>query len=61
MRVLHFFKTYYPDTVGGIEQVIFQLCRSSGQFDVTSSVLSLSRKKLIEPSLWKGMMRTARK
>jgi len=46
MRVLHFFKTYYPDTVGGIEQVIFQLCRSSGQFDVTSSVLSLSREKV---------------
>lgn len=46
MRVLHFFKTYYPDTVGGIEQVIFQLCRSSGQFDVTNSVLSLSREKV---------------
>lgn len=26
MQVLHFFKTYLPDTTGGIEQVIFQLC-----------------------------------
>lgn len=25
MRILHVFKTYYPDTVGGIEQVIAQL------------------------------------
>ena len=25
LKVLHVFKTYYPDTVGGIEQVIAQL------------------------------------
>ncbi|CDL19923.1 COG0438: Glycosyltransferase [Klebsiella pneumoniae IS53] len=25
MRVLHVYKTYYPDTYGGIEQVIYQL------------------------------------
>jgi rhamnosyl/mannosyltransferase len=25
MKVLHFYKTYYPDSFGGIEQVIYQL------------------------------------
>jgi rhamnosyl/mannosyltransferase len=42
MRVLHFFKTYLPDSVGGIEQVIFQLCESGAQHGVESQVLTLS-------------------
>lgn len=42
MRVLHFFKTYYPDTTGGIEQVIFQLCQGSQVFGVEGELLTLS-------------------
>ena len=42
MRVLHFFKTYLPETMGGIEQVIFQLCQSTRPFGVDSEVLTLS-------------------
>lgn len=42
IKVLHFFKTYYPDTTGGIEQVIFQLCQGSRAFGVDSQVLTLS-------------------
>lgn len=42
MRVLHFFKTYLPETVGGIEQVIYQLCESTRAFGVDSEVLTLS-------------------
>ena len=42
MRVLHFFKTYYPDTTGGIEQVIFQLCQGTRAFGVEGEVLTLS-------------------
>lgn len=42
MRVLHFFKTYYPDTTGGIEQVIFQLCQGCRTFGVEGEVLTLS-------------------
>lgn len=42
MRVLHFFKTYYPDTTGGIEQVIFQLCQGSRAYGVEGEVLTLS-------------------
>jgi rhamnosyl/mannosyltransferase len=43
MRVLHFYKTYYPDTWGGIEQVIRQLCVGTGRLGVTNDVLTLSR------------------
>ncbi|AZD82830.1 glycosyltransferase family 4 protein [Pseudomonas chlororaphis] len=42
MRVLHFFKTYLPDSVGGIEQVIFQLCESGARQGIEGQVLTLS-------------------
>ncbi len=42
MRVLHFFKTYLPDSMGGIEQVIFQLCQSTLPHGIHSDVLTLS-------------------
>ncbi|WP_426415795.1 glycosyltransferase family 4 protein [Aestuariirhabdus sp. LZHN29] len=42
MRVLHFYKTYYPDTVGGVEQVINQIIRGCARQGVESEVLTLS-------------------
>lgn len=42
MRVLHVFKTYLPDTVGGIEQVIYQICQSGLAYGIESQVLTLS-------------------
>jgi rhamnosyl/mannosyltransferase len=54
MRVLHFYKTYYPDSVGGIEQVIRQLCVGTGRLGVTNHVLSLSRDKDLAPFEFEG-------
>ncbi|WP_439887009.1 glycosyltransferase family 4 protein [Pseudomonas sp. MBLB4123] len=42
MRVLHFFKTYMPESVGGIEQVIYQICQSGIPHGIESQVLTLS-------------------
>ena len=42
MRVLHFFKTYLPESVGGIEQVIYQLCQSGIAHGIDGEVLTLS-------------------
>lgn len=42
IKVLHFFKTYYPETMGGIEQVIFQLAEGSAKYGIHAEVLSLS-------------------
>ncbi len=42
LKVLHFFKVYLPDSVGGVEQVIYQLCESSARFGVQGEVLALS-------------------
>jgi rhamnosyl/mannosyltransferase len=54
MRVLHFYKTYYPDTVGGIEQTIRQMCVGTGRLGVTNTVLSLSRDKNLVPIAFEG-------
>ena len=44
MRVLHLFKTYLPETVGGIEQAIYQVCQSGIAHGIESHVLTLSAK-----------------
>jgi rhamnosyl/mannosyltransferase len=54
MRVLHFCKTYFPDSVGGIEQVIRQMCVSTGRLGVTNHVLSLSRDRNLAPIEFEG-------
>ncbi len=42
MRVLHFFKTSFPDTIGGVEQVINQIARGASKHGVKTDVLSLT-------------------
>jgi glycosyltransferase involved in cell wall biosynthesis len=54
MRVLHFYKTYYPDSVGGVEQVIRQMCVSTGRLGITNHVLSLSCDQNLEPFDYEG-------
>lgn len=44
IKVLHFFKTYYPDSMGGIEQVIYQLAQGGSAQGIESQVLYLSRR-----------------
>jgi O-antigen biosynthesis rhamnosyltransferase len=43
VKILHFFKTYYPNSFGGTEQVIFQLSRCTARQGIEVEVLSLSR------------------
>jgi rhamnosyl/mannosyltransferase len=43
-KVLHFFKTYYPETMGGIEQVIFQIAEGCASHGFDSEVLYLSER-----------------
>lgn len=42
MWVLYFYKIYLSEMVGGIEQVIFQFCESSGVWGIDNYVLILS-------------------
>lgn len=54
MRVLHVFKTYYPDSLGGIEQVIRQLCTATNRMGVSNQIFTLSRQAKATPLLHDG-------
>jgi len=56
MRILHFYKTYHPDSVGGVEQVIRQMAVGTGRLGVTNTVLSLSRQRDLAPFEFEGHM-----
>ena len=45
LTVLHFYKTSFPDTVGGIEQVINQIARGCVKLGIHVDVLSLTANK----------------
>lgn len=42
MRVLHVYRTYFPDTQGGLEEVIRQICHNTKALDVESRIFTLS-------------------
>lgn len=46
MKVLHFFKTYFTDTMGGTEQVIYQIARGSAEHGIQTEILSLAKDKV---------------
>lgn len=43
MRILHVYRTYFPDSQGGLEEVIRQICLNSKHQGVESRVFCLSR------------------
>jgi rhamnosyl/mannosyltransferase len=45
LKVLHFYKTSFPETSGGIEQVVHQLARGSSHYGIEADVLSLTSNK----------------
>jgi len=42
MRVLHIYKTYYPESQGGLEEAIRQICLQTARLDVVPRVLTLA-------------------
>lgn len=42
MKVLHVYRTYFPDSQGGLEEVIRQICLATRDHGVTSKVFTLS-------------------
>ncbi|MES2047912.1 MAG: glycosyltransferase family 4 protein [Pseudomonadota bacterium] len=45
MKVLHFYRTYYPDSFGGVEQVIRQMVVGTSRLGIDAEVLTLTRDK----------------
>jgi len=54
MRVLHFFKTYWPDTFGGVERTIHAIAKGTAPLGVQTDVLSLSREPDLNTVLFEG-------
>ncbi len=50
MKVIHFYKTYYPDTHGGMEEAIRQLCLQTSKRGVSNTVVTIS-KSVTEPEV----------
>lgn len=42
MRVLHVYRTYFPDAQGGLQEAIRQICIASSSYGVESKVFALS-------------------
>ncbi len=43
MKVLHVYKTYYPDSFGGVENAMLQIAEGSRKYGVDCKVLTLSK------------------
>ncbi|MCC0035286.1 MAG: glycosyltransferase [Hoeflea sp.] len=54
MRVLHFYKTYWPDTFGGVERTIHALTKGSCTHGIHSDVLALSNNPAPTPFMLDG-------
>lgn len=54
MRILHFYKTAFPETIGGVEQVIHQIARGTARYGFDSDVLSLSSESKTQSSEFHG-------
>ncbi len=42
MKILHIYKTYYPDSYGGVEQVIYHLANKATQNGICADVFTMS-------------------
>ena len=42
VKVLHVFKTYFPDPVGGVQEVIKQVALSTNKYNMESKIFVLS-------------------
>jgi glycosyltransferase involved in cell wall biosynthesis len=43
LRVLHVYRTYFPETTGGLLEVVRQICRSTGALGVSNRIFTLAR------------------
>lgn len=42
LRVLHVYRTYFPDPPGGLQEAIRQICGASQPFDIENTIFTLS-------------------
>ncbi|HJV88143.1 MAG TPA: glycosyltransferase [Noviherbaspirillum sp.] len=60
MNILHVFKTYYPDSMGGVEAVIRQLTAATAPMGVSNRIFTLSWQANRQPVLHEGSVEIVR-
>jgi glycosyltransferase involved in cell wall biosynthesis len=55
MRVLHVYRTYFPETQGGLEEVIRQICSNTLEHGIESRVFTLSNNKTNDVIQFEGV------
>ncbi|WP_292931075.1 glycosyltransferase family 4 protein [Noviherbaspirillum sp.] len=60
IKVLHVFKTYYPDSMGGVEAVIRQLTAATAPMGVSNRIFTLSWQGNASPVLREGTVEVLR-
>lgn len=48
MKILHVYKTYFPDPPGGVQEAIRQICLSTKSYGIENTVLTLTKNKEID-------------
>lgn len=48
MKVLQFYRTYFPETQGGLEEAIRQICHSTSQLGVEQRILTMAHVPKVE-------------
>jgi len=60
LNILHVYKTYFPDTQGGLEEAIRQICRGTGSYGAHNHIFTLSKTadpqtiRLPEATVWRS-------
>ena len=54
MRILHFFKTYWPDTFGGVERSINAIAETTASGGAVHQILALSNNPHDDPLHFNG-------
>lgn len=44
MKILHIYKSYYPDTIGGVEKVIQSLAAATAKFGVENNLITTTKR-----------------
>lgn len=54
IRVLHVYRTYFPDPPGGLQEAIKQICAATAALGIQTKVFTLSPNPIPQKIMWEG-------
>lgn len=55
VKVLHIYKTFFPESVGGIEQYIYNTCKATEKHGISHSIICTTPSSTKETSIFNGI------